>query len=119
MKCKVPITSQGKTVGLELIREGGRVVAIRRALRKHMLQKPPAWGFSKELIEFMQRKGVDEIRVICDGVIYVCDMARFLRLAVPFDRGFGQQRHLPLHYWEVVKSAPTKFRQLSLVPLGD
>jgi hypothetical protein len=89
-----------KTVGIEILNEGGRVVAVRRALPGHMLKKPPAWSFSEEVIDFLQEKGVDEVRVICDGTVYTCTMADFLKLAVRFSRGFGQQRHLPLQYWQ-------------------
>lgn len=98
---KVPIASQSKSVGLVLVRECDKLVAVRRALPNHMLKKPPAWAFSEEVIDFMQKRGVDVLCILCEGVAYSCDMAKFLKLAVPFNRGFGAQRHLPLQYWDV------------------
>ena len=100
---KVEIASQNKTVGIEILNEGDKAVAVRRALPNHMLKKPPAWAFSEEVIEFFQERGVDEIKIVCDDVLYTCSMADFLKLAVQFSRGFGPQRHLPLRYWTVTK----------------
>jgi len=89
-----------KTVGVEILKEGDRVIAVRRAQPKHMLRRPLAWSFSEEVIDLLQREAVNEIRVICDGLIYTCSLKDFLRLSVPFNRGFGPQRFLPLQYWE-------------------
>lgn len=89
-----------KVVGIEIVNEGDRVVAVRRALPKHMLKKPLAWAFSAEVIRFMRGHGVEVISVICDGVVYSCNMNDFLKLGVPFNRGSGAQRHLPLPYWK-------------------
>jgi predicted house-cleaning noncanonical NTP pyrophosphatase (MazG superfamily) len=103
MKHKVKIKSQNKTVGIELTNEGNKVVAVRRALPNHMLKKPLAWAFSEEVIEFLQDRGVEEIKIICNNMLYTCKMSDFLKLAVRFERGFGPQRHLPLRYWTTTK----------------
>lgn len=89
-----------KVASLEIMDENGTLVAVRRAQPKHLLRKPLAWAFSEEVINLLKEKGVDEIRVICDDTLYTCSMSKFLALAVPFDRGFGRQRHLPLQYWQ-------------------
>ena len=100
---KVEIASQNKTVGIEILNEGDKVVAVRRALPNHMLKKPPAWAFSEEVIEFFRERGVEEIKIICNNMLYTCKMSDFLKLAVKFSRGFGPQRHLPLRYWTTTK----------------
>lgn len=100
---RVTLATQNKRVGIELINEDGKTVAIRRALPNHMLKRPPAWAFSEEVVEFFRERGVDEIKIICDDVLYTCSMADFLKLAVQFSRGFGPQRHLPLRYWKTTK----------------
>lgn len=88
-----------KVVGVEILNEGDRVIAVRRAQPKHMLRKPPSWAFSKEVVDFMQEKAVNEIRVFCDGLVYTCSLKDFLRLSIPINRGEGEQRALPLRYW--------------------
>jgi len=105
---KVKLVSQNKMVGIELINEDGKTVAIRRALPNHMLKKPPAWAFSEEIVEFLQKHDVEEIRVFCNNVIYSCTMSDFLKLSVKFSRGFGLQRHLPLDYWKTTELKVTK-----------
>jgi len=89
-----------KVVGIEIVNEGGRVVAVRRATPAHMLRKPLSWSFSEEVIGLFQREAVDEIRVFCGGLVYTCSLKDFLRLSIPTERGFGPQRFLPLQYWE-------------------
>lgn len=97
---KVAITSQNKSADIEITHEENKLVAVRRALPNHVLKRPPAWAFSEEVIRFMQGHGVAVIKVICDNILYTCNMSKFLALAVPFNRGFGPQRFLPLQYWE-------------------
>jgi len=113
---KIEITSQNKTVGIELTNEGDKIVAVRRALPNHMLKKPPAWAFSEEVIKFLQERGVEEIKIICNNMLYACKMSDFLKLAVKFSRGFGPQRHLPLRYWTTTKleTQRPKEKQLNL-----
>jgi len=99
MKCRIPIGSQNKNVSIEILNEGGKVVAVRKAKPAHMLRRPPAWSFSEEVVDFMQEKAVNEIRVFCDGLVYTCSLKDFLRLSIPINRGEGEQRALPLRYW--------------------
>lgn len=103
MKYQIQVGSQGKNVGIEIVNEAGRCVAVRRAKPCHMLRAPAGWAFSEEVIKFVQERGVEVIKIICDDKVFACGMAKFLKLAVPFDRGFGQQRHLPLNYWKITK----------------
>lgn len=100
MKYAVNIPSCNKNVSIEILNEGGKTVAVRKATSAHMLRRPPAWSFSKEVLDLLQREAVDEIWVFCEGLVYTCSMKDFLRLSIPTERGFGPQRFLPLRYWE-------------------
>lgn len=100
MKYAVNIPSCGKkTVNIEIGEKDGKVIATRRALKRHMLRRPPAWAFSIEVINLLQEKRVDEVQVICEGKVYVCDMSKFLKSAINIDRGFGKQLAVPVRYW--------------------
>lgn len=55
MKYAVNIPSCGKkTVNIEIGEKDGKVIATRRALKRHMLRRPPAWAFSIEVINLLQ-----------------------------------------------------------------
>jgi len=99
MKYAVNIPSCNKNVSIEILNEGDKVVAVRKATSAHMLRRPPAWSFSIEVINLLQEKRVDEVQVICEGEVYVCDMSKFLKSAINIDRGFGKQLAVPVRYW--------------------
>jgi len=99
LKHSVHIPSSGKAVNIEIHKENGKVIAVRHASERHLLKKPPAWAFSREVVEFFREKAVDELQVISNGVVYKCSFPKFCELAIKFDRGWGPQLALLLPYW--------------------
>jgi|YNPMSStandDraft_1061717.scaffolds.fasta_scaffold136380_1 hypothetical protein len=100
----------------QLRREGEKLVAVRHTKPGHLLQKPPAWSYSVEVIKAMQAVGVDVLEVIYNGKVFSCTLERFLRYARPMDRGFGRQLFLPLQYWDTrqAESEPEPMETIKL-----
>jgi len=87
----------------KLVWRGNDLVAVRYAKPHHLLRKPPAWSYHVEVIEAMQKTGVNYMEVVCNGKIYSCPLQRFLKYAQKHNRGYGEQMFLPLQYWDTEK----------------
>ena len=92
----VPVRrADGKIVG-ELAGDTLR----KHAKREHMLREPAGWAWDTAILDAAERAGARYTEVICDGLIYRASLADFRRYGFPVSRGYGDQRGLPLAYWQ-------------------
>jgi len=100
----------------------GKVVAVisggvlRKAVSAshHFLRVPPAIAFDTSILDAARQAGVSRVEVTDreTGRVYTAALADFDRWGVPINRGFGEQRALPLARWQVTR--PGEGRQLAL-----
>lgn len=107
---KIRIKTTGRTAGIYLKQKDGKTVAVRYARPEHMLQKPPGWAFSKEVVDFLKEQRADEIIVRCGDDEYRCSLEKFLAFSEALDRGFGPQFLLRLPHWEINRKTKTVAR---------
>ncbi len=95
---------KGKAVGL--VKDG---VFVRSFRSEHMLQKPPALAFDLVSLGQIQALKVKTLRLTNteSGEVYSVFLSTFLEHSFPIDRGFGEQRALPLKYWHCDPPTPT------------
>ena len=79
------------------LRVADRNLIWRASVERHMLQKPQGWAIQKAVIDFHFNAGdVAEVRIITDAQTYTASMIQFMAKSVVIDRGYGEQRALPL-----------------------
>ena len=81
-----------------------RGVLVRYAnAERHMLRFPHGWAFDKSILDQAAAAGVKEILVIDEysKKNYTTSLATMLEEGIFVDRGFGEQRCLPLKFWKV------------------
>ena len=70
----------------------------------HMLQTPPSWAIDFEVIRTLELlNGKCKKITVFDkenNITYQVDFALFLEKAFVIDRGYGNQKVLPLVYWK-------------------
>ncbi len=72
---------------------------VRRS--KHLLRKPPAWAFEREVLQQAEAHGAHLIRVVDleTGQRYIAPLTKFWTQGISVSRGWGEQIALPLSYW--------------------
>ena len=68
---------------------------------KHLLRKPPAWCFEREVLEQAHEAGVRlvEVHDLETGERYTAPLARLWQKGFRLNRGAGEQIALPLQHW--------------------
>lgn len=81
---------------------------------RHMLREPKAWAFDVRSLESASLLGAEAVEVhdTETHTIYSASLARIQQKGFRFDRGFGPQTCLPLHFWSVRR--PGEPQQLTL-----
>jgi hypothetical protein len=76
---------------------------FRKKLRKsrHMLHSPLGWASDEDILVFITQLGVDKFVIdeIEEGITYEATLDSFYKYGILIDRGYGQQRALPLRFW--------------------
>ncbi len=81
--------------------EGG-VLTKAVIAERHMLRNPAGWAFQAAVVD-QHKSDVHQIELrASDGRKFVVTMARFLRLCVKIERGFGPQYFLPIYMWTII-----------------
>lgn len=80
----------------------------------HQLRRPPAWAIDLQILQDARRDGarIIEILDVESRRRFTAPIEAFDRYGICFNRGFGDQVALPLHYWQV---SMVGARQLSLL----
>lgn len=80
----------------------------------HQLHRPPAWAVDQAVLEAARLDGAQVVEVFDTETrkVYTADLRMFDLYGFRFDRGFGVQIGLPLHYWRIEAAGA---RQLSLL----
>lgn len=90
-------TQNGKLVGQVI---GDTLVKTVHSSR-HLLRKPKAWALDVTSLNQARALGAQRVK-LCDadtGVTFEATLQAFDLCAFDLDRGFGQQRALPLEQW--------------------
>ena len=71
----------------------------------HMLREPLAWAIDSVVVDTLDNLDCEEIQVTDreNGKEYVVEFATFQEKAIIVDRGYGEQKALPLNYWTVIQ----------------
>lgn len=106
----VPVfRSDGRPVG-EIVGD----VLRKNAHRRHMLQRPAAWGWDVDILDAAEWFGARFTEIECDGRVWRASLADFRRHGVRVNRGYGEQVALPLSFWQTRAAGETAVTQLSL-----
>lgn len=91
----------------------GRVLKKRVRASKHLLRRPSAWALDRAILEAARRDGavVVEVFDVENRKVFTAPIVAFDLHGFGFNRGFGDQVALPLHYWHVEAA---EARQLTL-----
>lgn len=83
---------------------------------KHMLHKPPALALEVEVLRQLEALNVTALQFTNreNGVVYRAAFAHFQERAFPLNRGFGEQRALPLTGWTLETRGGNRLTQLAL-----
>jgi len=96
------ITSKaGKTIGT--VTTDDRIFHKRVRGSVHMLREPASWCIDSEVVEILDKLNCESIEVIDTETqsVYTVDFAKFQEKAFTIDRGYGEQKALPLGYWKI------------------
>jgi hypothetical protein len=96
-----PVKVNGRKVG-EIV---GDILRKNASFKSHLLQNPRGWTWDIAILEKARKAGVHLIVIIeIDSKwIYKSTFEDFMQNSVFIDRGYGQQRCLPLNFWTVIK----------------
>lgn len=96
-------------------------VLFKRALLHHQLKRPPAWAWDVDILEQARAAGCQWTEIECTETdeIFRASLATFDRRGFNFNRGYGEQRALPLAYWQRRKIEETAVEQLGLFGEGQ
>ena len=66
-----------------------------------MLKKPIGWTWDKRVIEFAEKKRIQNFAIVDDETtnIYLALLSDFRKYGKPIDRGFGKEIFLPIKHW--------------------
>lgn len=94
----------GRTIGK--LTTDDRVFHKRVRGSKHMLREPIGWSIDSDVIYILEKLGCSEIEIfdVESGITYTVDFTEFLAIAIPINRGYGEQLALPLTYWQYEKT---------------
>lgn len=89
---------------------GGVVYKTVSSARGHMVQKPRGWALDTASLEQIAQQGGQRVELTDETtrLIYRASLETFQRYGVAFERGYGPQVCLPLHYWSIDGQPPTK-----------
>jgi len=92
-------SADGKTIG-EIV--GDKFIKP-ASIAHHMLRDPKGWALDVSVIEKLRRAGVNEVIVIDTalGKTWTAPLSLHWTQGVLVDRGSGQQRCVPVEYWQV------------------
>lgn len=98
------LTCDGRHSGCVL--DGFRLVRRVRG-SKHLLRKPPAWSFERNILEQAHEHGVKVVEVhdLESNTTYTAPLALLWQRGIRLERGHGEQIALPLNLWHVENPA--------------
>lgn len=91
------------TSGQVVARLDGQVLRKTAKQSRHLLKKPLAWAFDIGIIEQAKRDGATVVEIFDteSKKTYRASIANFETYGFTFNRGFGDQIGLPLHFWSI------------------
>ncbi len=109
-----PVWAAGKVVGTV------ENSMFRKRLRgsKHLLRTPRGWALDVQSLHDAEEMGATSVEITDQesGKVYTSSIPQIRTKGVQFDRGFGLQIVLPLHFWAVGQREGRQLRLLELSP---
>jgi len=81
----------------------GEMLKIYASVNRHMLKQPRGWSVQVSILLQGKNAGVKTVEIIDNelGVIFSTPITCFWSDGIFIDRGFGEQRCLPISYWNM------------------
>jgi len=77
--------------------------------KQHFLRTPPAIANDISVLDDAERAGATLVRITDQDTrtVYTSSIQQIQALGVRFNRGFGNQKYLPLSYWSINGNPPS------------
>jgi len=81
----------------------GDKLKIYASSKRHMLQQPRGWSIQLSILRQAKIANVKSVEIIDTelGVIFSSPIDSFWSDGIFVDRGFGEQRCLPINFWSI------------------